>query len=111
MLATLLAGAAVALGSGSVPGRVAAGMLTTVVWMAGAGVVTGRHPRRLSWVVALAAATLSLFILQPHDGSTWSPHGLHVAAGLAYAAVAVAAALMVVRVVSEGKALLVTFSA
>jgi hypothetical protein len=110
LLASLLAGAVVALGDASLTVRVAAGILTAGVWLAGWGVVTGRHARRLPWVVLLAAGALGLLVPHVQDSSPWSPRSLHVAAVLSYGAVGVASALAALRLVGEGKALLLTFS-
>jgi hypothetical protein len=110
LLASLLAGAAIALGGASLIERVAAALLTASVWFVGVGVVTGRHPLRFPWIVLLAAAVLGLFAFRLPDSSPWSPRSLHVAAVLSYGAVAVASMLAPLRFVGEGKALLLTFS-
>lgn len=110
LLSSLLAGAAVALGGASVTLRVAAGILTAAAWLAGWGVMTGRHARRFPYVVLLAAVVLVLFVPRMWESSPWSPRTLHVAASLSYGAVAAAAALTALRLVGGGQALLLTSS-
>jgi hypothetical protein len=111
MLGAALAGAAVVVSGVSTVVRVAAAGVTVAAWVAGLPVVARGRPRRFWIAAALALAVMGMWALQLVGMSPPFPmRSLHAAAFLCYAAVALAAALRILRLLDEPRALLLAFS-
>ena len=111
MLATVLAGASVGLLGTSLGIRVTVASLALGACALGGSVLAGGHPRRLVLLAMVSFVVMGFFSWHLLRLSSPYPfRSLHVAALLAYGAVLLAAALRLLRIGDEARALLLAFS-
>ena len=111
MLATALAGATVGLLGTSIGIRVTMVSLILGACALGGSVLAGGHPRRFVLLAMVAFVVMGFFSWHLIQLSSPYPlRSLHVAALLAYGAVLLAAALRLLHVGDEARALLLAFS-